>query len=89
MTNSTATEKRAPYGDRRTARLSDLRDLPPVVSLPLAGRIGWGLSRPKSYALNQQGQFPCEVLRLGDRYRVRTTDLARALGVDPADLLRD
>ncbi len=72
---------------RGSATLADLRGLPPTVSLPVAGRFGWGLSRAASYGLNTQGAFPCPVLRVGERFHVRTADLAAALGVDPAALL--
>lgn len=74
---------------RRTARLAELRDFPPTVPLPTAGRFGWGLSRAASYALNASGEFPCSVQRVGERFHVRTADLAAALGIDPAVLLKD
>ena len=73
---------------RRTSRLHELRTLPPTLSLPTAGRFGWGLSRAASYALNAHGDFPCPVQRIGERFHVRTADLAAALGLDPAELLR-
>lgn len=66
--------------------LADLRTLRPTVTLPTAGQF-FGLSRASSYALNAQGSFPCQVLRIGERFHVRTADLARALGIDPAALL--
>lgn len=72
---------------RGAATLSDLRQLPPTVSLPVAGRFGWGLSRAASYSLNMQGAFPCPVLKVGERFHVRVADLAAALGIDPAALL--
>lgn len=73
---------------RRTSRLAELRTMPPTVPLPTAGRFGWGLSRAASYALNAVGEFPCPVQRIGERFHVRTADLAAALGLDPAELLR-
>lgn len=90
MTNTLADgPQRAAFGDQRTGRLSDLRNLPPVVSLPLAGRLGWGLSRAAAYQMHARGEFPCPVLTIGQRYRVRTADLAKALGIDPSALLND
>lgn len=82
MTTNTATPQ-------RTARLSDLRNLPPTLTLPVAGRIGWGLARATAYQLHQQGEFPCPVVVIGARFYVRTADLARALGIDPTALLDD
>lgn len=67
--------------------LADLRALPPTVSLPTAARF-FRISRAQAYALNRQGQFPCPVLRIADRFHVRTADLAAELGIDPAELLR-
>ncbi|MCM3614371.1 hypothetical protein M3672_07945 [Microbacterium enclense] len=72
---------------RRTGRLADLRALPPTITLPTAGKMGWGLSRAASYQLHQLGNFPCPVVTVGARFHVRTADLARALGIDPALLL--
>lgn len=71
----------------RRSTLADLRTLPPTISLPTAARF-FRLSRAQAYALNLAGEFPCQVLRIGERFHVRTADLARALGVDPAELLR-
>ncbi|MDT0117782.1 hypothetical protein Q9R20_12375 [Microbacterium sp. PRF11] len=74
---------------RRTSRLADLRALPPTVTIPVAGRIGWGLSRAAAYQLHQAGAFPCAVVKVGARFHVRTADLARGLGIDPALLLAE
>lgn len=68
--------------------LADLRRERPTLSLPQAGRY-FRLSRAKSYELHARGQFPCAVLQIGERYHVRTADLAAALGIDPAALLRE
>lgn len=81
----TATDARS----RRSARLTDLRNLPPTLTVPDAGRIGWGLSRATSYQMHQRGEFPCPVLQIGSRFHVRTADLANALGIDPAALLSE
>lgn len=70
-----------------TSQLAQLRDLPATVSLPTAGGF-FGLSRAGSYQLHQRGEFPVTVRQLGSRFVVAQTDLARALGVDVAELLR-
>jgi hypothetical protein len=61
----------------------DLATLPATMTIPEAGRRGWGLSRAKSYELAGRGEFPCEVRKLGGRFHVRAADLLRALGLDP------
>lgn len=69
-----------------TLKLKGLRDLPPRLLIPEAGR--WlGISRAKSYLLAQAGEFPVPVHKVGGRFYVLTADLARALGIDPALLL--
>ncbi|MFD7546292.1 helix-turn-helix domain-containing protein [Streptomyces sp. NPDC059578] len=65
-------------------------DLPLVVDLRTAAQ-ALGLCRATAYKLVHQGRFPCRVLRLGWQYRIPTTDLLRALGIEerpvyPADL---
>lgn len=67
--------------------LRDLRDEPPRMSVVAAGAY-FGLNRARAYAAARSGTFPAEVHRLGGRYLILTTDIARALGIDPADLLR-
>jgi hypothetical protein len=55
----------------------------PVIPLwPIAGE-AFGMSRPKAYALAQRGEFPCRVLRVGNRWMVRTVDLRESLGLAP------
>ena len=58
----------------------------PVLSLWPTPAKAFGMSRPKAYNLAQRGEFPCPVLRIGDRWFVRTVDLREALGlsVSPA-----
>ncbi len=68
--------------------LRDLATAPPTMNVPQAGRY-FGLTRAKAYQLHAEGSFPVPVLTLGQRYLVRTADLARALGLDPAVLLTD
>lgn len=78
-------EETEPHSLGRSS-LVDLRHERPTLSLPRAGRY-FSLSRAKSYELNAQGRFPCPVLQIGERFHVRTADLAAALGIDPAALL--
>jgi hypothetical protein len=53
----------------------------PVLPLwPTAGEV-FGMSRPKAYALAQRDEFPCPVLRIGDRWMILTVDLRRAVGL--------
>ncbi len=66
--------------------MSDTTSIPfpedtPVLPLwPVPGE-AFGVSRPKAYNLAQRGEFPCPVLRVGDRWMVRTVDLREALGL--------
>ncbi len=43
-----------------------------------------GIGRTKAYELARRGEFPCLVIRIGDRYRVSTADLLRLLGTTTA-----
>ena len=62
----------------------ELRDLPVTVDLVTAGR-AFGLGRTKSHELARAGEFPCPVLRIGTRYRVRKTDVLREAGMPGQD----
>lgn len=44
--------------------------------------VALGMSRDTAYKLAQRGKFPVEAVRLAGRWRVRTTDLRRYLGLD-------
>lgn len=66
--------------------LADLRTLPPRLQIPEAGR-WFGMGRANSYTSAQRGEFPTPVHKVGGRFYVLTADLARALGIDPRDLL--
>lgn len=61
----------------------ELFSLPVSVDLPTAGR-AFGVGRTKSFELAQVGEFPCRVIRVGNKYRVPRSALFEALGVDPA-----
>ncbi|MGW5353734.1 helix-turn-helix domain-containing protein [Streptomyces sp. NPDC004031] len=56
-------------------------DLPVVVDIQTAAR-ALGICLTTAYRLARQDAFPCKVLRIGNRYRIPTTELMRALGVD-------
>ncbi|WHM38263.1 hypothetical protein [Streptomyces sp. BPTC-684] len=58
----------------------ELLDLPVAVDLETGNR-ALGLGRSKGYELAKRGQYPCKVLRLGNAYRVVTSDLLNLLGL--------
>lgn len=72
---------------RKPFPFAALATLPATLSIPEAGRAGWGLSRAMAYELAQRGEFPCEVVSIGARFHVRTADMMRALGLDPDVML--
>ncbi|MGH3381648.1 MAG: DNA-binding protein [Actinoallomurus sp.] len=59
--------------------LAELGELPAVIDLVTAGR-ALGLGRTKSYEMARSGDFPCRVLRVGNTYRVPTSELLTLLG---------
>lgn len=72
---------------------TELFDLPVAIDLRTAAR-ALGICTETAYRLNQRGDFPCPVLRVGGRYRVSTSELMRILGIDErpvyaVDLERD
>lgn len=59
--------------------------LPVSVDLVTAARC-FGIGRTLAHELARKGEFPCEVLRLGVKYRVTRAELLRALGISsPSD----
>lgn len=40
------------------------------------------LSKAQGYALAREGRFPVALMRVGQRWKVRTVDLRRYLGLD-------
>jgi hypothetical protein len=61
----------------------DLRNLPPMVTFPIAARaLGIGLS--KAYELRATGDFPVPVIKHGSRGVVQRSALLRHLGIAPA-----
>ena len=63
----------------------DLFALPPTIGVATAAR-ALGCSRGFVYGLVRRGEFPCRILRLGNKYLVPTADLLRVLGVSEDDL---
>lgn len=59
----------------------ELASLPVTVSLVTAAR-AFGLGRTKAHELARAGEFPCRVLRVGERYRVPRVAILEALGID-------
>jgi hypothetical protein len=59
----------------------ELLSLPVSVDLVTAGR-AFGLGRTKSHELARAGDFPCRVLKVGERYKVPRWELFRALGIE-------
>jgi hypothetical protein len=75
---------------QRFLTFPELFQLPTVVDLSTAGK-AVAISINTAYKLVQEGKFPCPVIRLGHRYKVPTTGLMKALGieivpVDPQDV---
>ena len=60
----------------------ELMSLPASIDLVTAGR-ALGIGRTLAHDLARRGEFPVRVLRLGNRYRVPTAEVLRALGIDP------
>jgi hypothetical protein len=68
--------------------LSQIGDLPVVLDIETAGRL-LGIGRSTALKLAGADQFPCRVLRVGNKWRVPTADLLAILGLttatEPAD----
>jgi Helix-turn-helix domain len=62
---------------------AELLALPPTTDLVTAAR-ALGIGRTTAYELARAGEFPTPILRLGARYRVVTSGLLAALGLDAA-----
>lgn len=73
--------------DPAPGRLSftEMFDLPVVVDLRTASR-ALGIGSTTAYRLIRKNEFPCLVLRVGGRYRIPTTELMRALGIEDRPL---
>lgn len=58
----------------------ELLALPVAVDLVTACK-AYGIGRTYGYELAKKDEFPVRVLRVGNRYRVRRSDLLESLGV--------
>lgn len=68
------------------ATLDEIRaNWPPTLAVPTAAEV-LGISASGSYELIKRGEFPCRVLKVGNRYRVVTSSLVRLLEADDASL---
>jgi excisionase family DNA binding protein len=56
----------------------ELLELPAIVDLETAGR-AFGIGLRTAYTLVQRGEFPVRTLRVGRQYRIRRTDLLKAV----------
>jgi hypothetical protein len=58
----------------------DLRRLPPLLTVPLAGRV-LGIGRTVAYQLVRQGEWPTPVIRVGGQIRIPRAPLLTLIGV--------
>jgi predicted DNA-binding transcriptional regulator AlpA len=65
-----ATTTKVPTPDQQP--LLDLLDAAPLFTI----------GRTTAYELAKRGEFPVPILKIGKRYKVRTADLRRYLGLD-------
>lgn len=65
----------------RTSPLPKIDELPPTIGVGLANQY-LGIGRSKGYELLRAGRYPVRTLQVGERYRVITSDLRRALGME-------
>ncbi|MFE3018923.1 helix-turn-helix domain-containing protein [Streptomyces sp. NPDC059256] len=73
--------------DPAQGRLSftEMFALPVAVDLRTAAR-ALGICSTTAYRLIRKGEFPCSVLRVGRGYRIPTSELLRALGIEDRPL---
>ncbi|PJN27032.1 helix-turn-helix domain-containing protein [Kitasatospora sp. CB02891] len=67
--------------DRTPLSFMEAFDLPVVVNVPTAAR-ALGICLTTAYRLAREDVFPCKILRIGNKYRVPTLELMRAIGMD-------
>ena len=58
--------------------LSEIKQWPASVDVPAAAA-AFGISRSHAYELITRGELPAKVIRVGNRYRVITASIIRAL----------
>ncbi|CAL9514647.1 hypothetical protein SUDANB126_03718 [Streptomyces sp. enrichment culture] len=66
---------------RNPMTVEEILALPAAPDLIDAGR-AFNLGRTKAYEMARRGEFPVPVLRLGNAYRVRRSDILAALGIE-------
>lgn len=74
----------AAFGSSREARgltSEELLALPAVIDLDTSNR-ALMIGRSTGYGLAKQGEYPVKVLRLGNAYRVVTSELLKLLGLE-------
>ena len=59
---------------------AELHALPVSVDLATAGR-AFGMGRTRSFELAKMHEFPCRVIKVGNKYRVPRSAIFEALGV--------
>jgi hypothetical protein len=64
----------------RIPSITQLRSGPPSVDLMTAAAV-LRIGRTKAYDLAKRGEFPVQVIRIGDSYRVPTAALLTLLGI--------
>ncbi|MGI5414299.1 helix-turn-helix domain-containing protein [Actinomadura luteofluorescens] len=72
--------------ETRTLTPEEVLALPVAVDIVTAGRC-FGISRTTAHRLAKDGEFPCQVLRLGVQYRVTRAELLRVLGIETAPVV--
>ncbi|WP_394614551.1 helix-turn-helix transcriptional regulator [Lentzea sp. JNUCC 0626] len=61
--------------------LHDIRSWPASVDIPMAAT-AFGISRSHAYELVARGVFPAKVIQIGNRYKVITESIVRALSAE-------
>lgn len=65
----------------RALSAAEVLALPAAVDLATAAR-ALDLGRTSAYSMAKRGEFPVPLLRLGNQYRARRTDLLELLGIE-------
>lgn len=60
----------------------ELRRLPPLLTVPLAGRV-LGVGRTVAYQLVRRGEWPTPVIRVGAQIRIPRAPLLELIGLSP------
>lgn len=65
---------------------AELHAIPVSVNLPTAGR-AFGMGRTRAFELAKAGEFPCRVIKVGNKYRVPRSAIFEALGIEDAETM--